>query len=870
MDKRPPRWALQFFRWYCHQNFVEDIEGDLLEKFEKRIEAKGVKYARQKFCLDIILLFRPGIIRSLFKGQHFNQYGMYKNYFKVGLRQMLKHKFYSTLNIAGLALGLSVALLIGLYLFDELTFDKFHKDYQNIYQVGLHVNFGGQEFRGPTTSVPLAKAMIENIPGVEQVTRLKTERSIVVRHENKAFIEANTFLADSNFFEFFSFKLLEGDVKTALKEPHTLVLTPKTAFKYFGNQSVLGKMLIVNNESFTVTGLVEEAPNNSQIHYDVLLSSESSEYMQRDWGNSGIYTYYRKNTKTPLASIESKLKGIMLKHIAPGMEEDLGMTFGEIEQKGEVIEFFSYAFTKSHLYYPEIEAGTAPTSDIKYVYMIEVLGAFILLIACINFMNLSTARSANRAREVGLRKTFGSVRTKLILQFLSESLIYVLIATAIAVITCYLLLPGFNLLSGKAISFVTILSPFMLGGVILTLFIVVLLAGTYPAFYLTSFNPVTTLKGNLRSSGKGKGIRSALVVIQFVTSISLVICTLTVFQQLNYMQHKNTGLDKQNVLILQNASRLGNNQNAFLEEVNKQPGIVMASYSNNSFPGVNNTGVYHTTGASKDILLPDYYADYNHLDVLKIPLIQGRYFSADIPSDVDACVINETTAKELGWTNPLNEKLLTINNLEKPVIGVVKDFNFESFKFKVKPLVINFRESSSYLLIRYRGSAENAVNSIEALWKQHAANEPFEYTFLDQNFDNLFREDQRLGKFFAVMTAIAIFVACLGLLGLAAFTAENRTKEIGIRKVLGASVASINTLLSKEFIILVGISFLMASSIARYTMNEWLSSFAYRIELGPNVFLYAGFLAITIAWLTVSYHFTRAARSNPVDALKYE
>lgn len=871
---KPPRLALRVFRWYCHADYVEDIEGDLLERFEQRTKENGIRSAKWQFTKEVLRLFRPGIIRPLSESQPLNQLDMLKNYFKVGIRNILKHKFYSALNISGLALGFAVCILIGLYVFDELNFDKFHKDSENIYQVGLHVNFGGQEFRGPTTSVPLAKTMIENVPGVEQAIRLFTRKDIVLRFEDKVFTETRSFYADSNFFEFFSFKLLEGNPKSVLMEPHTLVLTMATARKYFGNHPAIGQTIDVNNEAFVITGIVEEAPKNSQIQFDVLLSSESSEYMNRDWGNSGVYTYYRKNPNTSLGSIESKLKEIMLRHVAPGMEEALGMTFQEIEKRGETISFFSYPFVESHLYYPEIEAGTEPVGDIRFVYIIMAVGLFILLIACINFMNLSTARSANRAKEVGLRKTFGSARSKLIAQFLSESLIYVLAAMVLALGAAYLLLPSFNLLSGKSLSYDTMLSPYFIVGAAGLFVIIGILAGSYPSFYLTSFKPVAVLKGKVSAGMKSKRIRSSLVVIQFVISITFITCTIVVRDQLTYMQKRTIGLDKQNVLILQNALRLGVNQNAFVEELNKQSGIVSASYTNNIFPGVNNTGIYHTQGIAKDILIPDYYADYNHLDVLRTELVKGRYFSNEFPSDSLACVINETAVKELGWTDPLNEKLLNIDRTEIPVIGVIKDFNFESFKYKVKPLVIRLRKNSAYLLIRYNPdsftSAEELVIKVEDRWKQLATDEPFEYSFLDQNYDRLYREDQRLSQFFTIMSGIAIFVACLGLLGLAAFTAEQRTKEIGIRKVMGASVGSINSLLSKDFMKLVTLSFVIACTLAWYAMREWLSTYAYRIELGPIVFLLAGFLAVTIAWLTVSYYFIKAARSNPVDALKYE
>ncbi len=801
---------------------------------------------------------------------------MLENYFKVAVRNILKHKFYSVLNIAGLAFGLTACFLIGLYIHDELSYDKFHKDPQYIYCIALHGKLGGQEIHTASSCPPLAEAMVNNIPGVEQATRINQWGNLVVKFEDKAFTETKALLVDSNFFEFFSFQLLEGDVKTSLKDPNTIVLTKNTATKYFGSESAIGKIITVGNDNtaFKVTGIAGDAPANSHIQYDMLLSASSDDNMKDGgWINNGLYTYYRKNPNSSTTDIDDKLRGITVEHVAPELEAGLGINFKEFEKQGGLYAYYSYSLASSHLYQAELNDGLSPGGDIKYVYIIGAVGIFILLIACINFMNLSTARSASRAKEVGLRKTLGSVRSKLILQFLSESFVYTLAGILIALVGVYLLLPAFNLLAGKQLGFNAMLTPVMLGGVIVVFFVVALLAGSCPAFYLTSFNPVDVLKGKVKAGMKSKGIRSSRVVVQFTISIALIICTMVVYNQLTYLQEKNIGLDKQNVLVLRNTSRLENNRDAFRESLNNQAGIVKASYTNNVFPGVNNTTVFRTAGTTQDRILGTYVADYDHLNVLKMELLQGRFFSKDFPSDSSACVINEAAVKELGWTDPLNEKLTNYNGPspeDMTVIGVVKDFNFESFKTNVRPMVIQLSERSNNILIRYEGNAQDAVATVEALWKKTATNEPFEYVFLDENFDRLFREEQRLGKVFSLMTGIAIFVACLGLMGLASFTAEQRTKEIGIRKVMGASVSSVSALLSKEFMILVAIAFVLASGLAWYAMDNWLGSFAYRIALGPIVFVLGGLIAAVIAWLTVSFHFIKAARSNPTDSLRYE
>lgn len=801
---------------------------------------------------------------------------MFKNYVTVALRNILKHKFYSALNIVGLALGLTACFLIGLYIYDEVSYDKFHTDYQNIYSVGLHGKIGGQEIYTASSCPPLAQAMVANIPGVEQAIRVNNWKNIVIKYEEKSFTESNVLIADSNFFEFFNFTLIEGDVKTALKEPATVVVTTETAQKYFGNAPVLGKIITIgnDNEAFKITGIAAPAPTNSQVQFDFILSAASDSDLKSDnWTNNNLYSYYRKNPNTDVASIDARLRELTIEHVGPEFEQGLGVDFKQFEKQGGVYAYFSYPMHSKHLYQTQLVDGLTPSSDIKYVYSIGAVGLFILLIACINFMNLSTARSSGRAKEVGLRKTLGSVRSKLIAQFMSESLVYVFAAMLIALVSVYLLIPSFNLLSGKSLHFELMLQPVVLLSVLVVFLLVALLAGSYPAFYLTSFNPVEVLKGKVRSGMKSKGIRSALVVVQFAISITLIISTLVVYNQLNFLRERNIGLDKSGVIVIRNTNRLANNRNAFRESMNGQAEIVKTSFTNNVFPGVNNTTVFRAESDAQEHILATYQADYDHMNVLKMELASGRFFSKDFPSDSTACVINEAAVRELGWENPLAEKLISYNGptpVTMQVVGVIKDFNFESFKTNIRPLVIRLTNTANNMLVRYNGKPNDAVAAIERLWKQNASNEPFEYTFLDQNFDSLFKEEQRLGQLFTVLTSVAIFVACLGLMGLASFTAEQRTKEIGIRKVMGASVSSVSTLLSKEFMWLVAIAFVVASALAYYLMDQWLASFAYRIELSATLFVLGGVLAAGVAALTVSFHFIKAARSNPVNSLRYE
>ncbi len=452
-------------------------------------------------------------------------------------------------------------------------------------------------------------------------------------------------------------------------------------------------------------------------------------------------------------------------------------------------------------------------------------------------------------------------------------MIYSLITVILALATCYFLLPFFNTLAGKQLGMGIFLTPVFIVGVVLLVLFVGLIAGSYPAFYLTSFNAVEVLKGKVRAGMKSGGVRSTLVVCQFALSIFLIIFTTVVYQQITFMQERNMGIDKHNVLVIRNTSRLGTNRDAFKNSLDDLTGIVKSSYTNNNFPGVNNTTVFKSAGSEQDHIMGLYYADYDHMDVLKFELKEGRFFSKDFPSDSSAIILNEAAVKEFGFNNPLQEEILYNDSgtpLRYKVIGIYKDFNFESLKFKVRPLAIMLTKNANQLMVRYEGNSKNALASIEKLWKTQSPNEPFDYSFLDENFDELFRVEQRMGQVFSVFSGLAIFIACLGLFALAAFTAEQRTKEIGIRKALGASPIGLVVLLSREFTKLVLIAFVPAAVAAWFIVDSWLNGFEYRIDIDPLVFIGSGVIAIVIAWLTVSYQSIKAAASNPINSLRYE
>ncbi len=803
---------------------------------------------------------------------------MLKNYFKVAMRNMSKHQLFSIINIVGLVIGMTCCLLIFVYVQDELSYDRFHTHYENIYRVALHGRISGQEIRTSNSSLPLAAAMQSEIPGVDEVIRLRPATyggGMALRYGDLSFLEEKIFYSDSNFYKFFSFELLRGDANTALKEPNSIVITEALANKYFGNEDPMGKTLLVGNDKLAckVTGITAEAPSNSHFHYSGIISfiTVEKDYFQ-GWTGNSWQTYIKKNENTSSDEINLKLESLVEKYVGKELEEGLGINFTEFRKQGGIYSYFIYPLADSHL-----KAGLAddiePSGNITYIYIFSGVGIFILLIACINFMNLSTARSSGRAKEVGLRKTLGSQRGQLVFQFLSESFMYSCIAIVLAVAISFLVLPQFNLLSGKQLTLDVFLSPLFIGIAFGLIVLVGLIAGSYPALYLTSFKPVEVLKGKVRAGMRSKGVRSSLVVFQFAVSTFLIIVTVVVFNQLSYMQSKNLGLDKQNVVVIDGTSRLGSNREAFKNSLLEQTGIQQASYTNNSFPGMDNTTVIREKGNDVDHLVGKYYADWDHLDVMKFELKEGRFFSREFGTDSMAAVINEAAVKEYAFQNSVGEELLDFNS-ETPetlhIIGVVKDFNFETLHNTVRPLVIRLTDISRSLLVRYEGDPRQVVATIEANWKTMAPGEPFEYTFLDQNFDSLFRSEMRLRDIFVVFSSLAIFIACLGLFALTAFTTVQRTKEIGVRKAMGASVFGLTLLLSKEFTRLVLIAIVPAVVAGWYVANWWLADFVYRTELSPLLFIGCALIAILIAWVTVSYQSIKAARINPVNSLRYE
>jgi putative ABC transport system permease protein len=824
---------------------------------------------------------------------------MIRNYFKVAWRNIRRNKVNGFINIAGLAIGMASVILILFYVQDELKYDKFFKKADYIYQVNLDGKMGGEEFINGNTPPPVGAALVNAFPEIETYARIYRPGNVLVRHEEEKqpasyFTEKGVLVVDSNFLQVFTYRMLEGDPATCLQNPQSAVITEQTAKKYFGSQNAMGKILLFGDERTpaTVTGILQSLPSGSSLQFDMLEPISSYPVVKRFnwswvWLQVSTYVKLRDNARTDAASIaklEAKFPAMVRQQAASGFKR-IGKPFDEFIKNGGRWDLHLQPLTKMHLYSAGIASRLTTLGNIKYVYIFSIIALFIILLACVNFMNLSTAQSARRAKEVGIRKVLGSVKTQLIKQFLAEAMLYSFIATLVALVLVLLLLKPFNEIAGKTLSVGLIFSSknwIFISGLCL---ITGLLAGSYPAFYLTSFNPTAVLKGmKLFKSNLGNlFIRNGLVVFQFTISTALIICTIIVFQQLRFTQHKDLGLNKENVIVIANSNRLGNSEKTFRQELTKLPGVIQASVCT-SVPTKENFGdsyIPEPTGTGedlvKDISISSFIVDENFIPALNIHLLKGRNFSKDF-SDSASVILNETAAKQIGWQDPVGRWLQYPGNDQRfKVIAVTKDFNTQSLYSVVGPFALFYTSSKTYdlgtscTMVRVNpGNISAGLSKIENQWKSIAPNTPFDYSFLDSEFEALYRSDQRMGTVFGIFTVLSIFVGCLGLFGLAAYTAERRTKEIGVRKVLGASVYSLVTLLSKDFVKRVLLSAVIAFPIAWWGMSKWLEDFAYRIHIGWWVFVAAGAIAMIIALVTVSFQAIRAAVANPVKSLRTE
>jgi putative ABC transport system permease protein len=827
---------------------------------------------------------------------------MLKNYLTIAWRNIFRNKTNSIINIGGLAIGITCVLFIALYVQDELGFDKDLPNANRIYQLNLDANFGGQQFNTSNTPPPVGPTLLAEFPEVEACTRTYRMSDEVLRNNapgqaGRLFTEKNGWAVDTNFLQVFKYPMAEGDPATCLNKYHSLILTETMARKFFGNKPAMGQSLSFDEyeSPFVVTGILKDLPYNTSLQFDYLIGMHDCPPVLRfswSWVWCQLSTYVMLNEKATsnagsIQRLEARFPAMVKRDAAKAFAR-IGQPFDEFIRKGGKWDFHLQRLTDIHLHSADMGTPYSNLGNIKYIYIFSAIAIFIIILACINFMNLSTAQAVRRAKEVGIRKVLGSSRSPLIRQFLAEALLYTGIAMTIAILLTSLLMGPFNTIAGKQLHFGE-LSDHGIWAFILVLFAFTgILAGSYPAFYLTAFQPIEVLKGGGHSSKRAGSpfIRNTLVVFQFTISVALIICTLIVFDQLNYIQNKDLGLQKDNVLIFPNAEKLTGDVKTLRQQISDIPGIKNVSLSSgtpaNDYTGFTDFYVPITNGTTeplaKDVTLSSYVVDEDFLPALHIQLIAGRNFSRTF-TDSASIIVNESAVRHIGWKDPIGKVIRYPgnNNRAFTVVGVVKDFNFKSLRNSVEPFALFYTTSKTYhafttyiIASMDPRHTEEILHEAETKWKAFDAGVPFSYSFLDKNYEALYRSEQRMGSVFSIFTILSIIVACLGLFGLSVYTVERRTKEIGIRKILGASAQSVTTLLSREFLRLVVLSTLISFPLAWWAMHKWLNDFAYRVPITIGPFAAAGGLAIAIALLTICGQSIKAAIANPIEALRNE
>jgi putative ABC transport system permease protein len=824
------------------------------------------------------------------------QKAMFKNYFKIVFRNFARQPFYSFINVVGLSIGLAACWFLAMYFFHEKTYDAFLPNANRIAAVALDLKMGDMEGKTTNTPPPLGARLAE-YPEIETTARTFNLGETLVKREVKnseplIFNESGAVAVDSTFLDLFGFEFVQGNAN-ALNSPLGLVLTETTAKKYFGNEPAIGKTLSFNDRNFTVSGVLKDLPSNSTLRFDFLLPTKSFRVIENfDWSwiwlQMDTWVKFKKPiTETNLAKLEAKLPEMVQKY-APSAFEKIGMSWEDKMNQGDKYNVKFLPLTKLHLEYADIDSRLSTLGDGKQVKMFGIIGIIILLLACVNFINLSTARSIKRAKEVGVRKALGSSKGSLIGQFLVESSVFSISALILATIITALYIRSFNELTGITFTISSLYQTEVLLVVLILPILTGLVAGLYPAYYLSKFDTIDTMK---KSTGTGSGgfssVRSGLVVFQFTVSIVLMLGSFIVYRQLSFAQNSKTGIQKENVLVINNTRNFKSisEREVFRQKLLQIPEVKDVTHST-FLPSLGAFNDFYepeqgsqANAVVQNIAISSYLTDENFVPTLKIELTDGRNFRANSQSDSASVILNETAVKAIGWKNPIGQWMRYPGNANQrfQVVGVVKDFHLYSVRAAIEPLAI-FHESSktyqtwgSYMAVRLLPNTEKAsIEKISTIWKSSIPNVPFEYDFLDKSFARMYQSENQMASILLVFTALALFIGCLGLFALATFTAEQRTKEIGIRKVLGASVMGITALLSKDFLKLVAIALVIGSPVAWYFMNQWLGDFAYRIDIEWWIFALVGVTAILIAIATVSFQAIRAALMNPVKSLRSE
>lgn len=814
---------------------------------------------------------------------------MIRNYLKVALRNLWKSKGFSAINIIGLAAGLGVCLLIVLYVLDERSYDRYNVNADRIYRLDADLYFNNTQFTAAVAPRPMAQTLVHDYPDFIAMVRFNNFGDVMVKKGNNWIQDHRSVYVDSTFFKVFTVPMIAGDPNTALNEPHSLVINETTAKKYFNSTDVVGKTLELEDHKICkITGVIQDIPTQSHFHFNFLrpLRDGYNQNDLNDWLSNNYESYVLVRPGVSRQTLQDQLNRTVNINMGRQLQQAVHASLDDLVKQGSHFRYVLMPLTDIHLHSNK-SAEFEPNGNINVVYVFSFIAILIMVIACVNFMNLSTARSANRAKEVGIRKVAGSTKTSLIFQFLTESVLISFISAVLALGLALLLMPMFNNLAGKELHAGMLFSGRILSILVALIIVVGCLAGSYPAFYLSSFQPIKVLKGSVASGFKGSLLRNILVVGQFCISICLIIGTLVIYRQLNFIRSRQVGFHRDQVLLIKNAYTAGDPILNFRKELKQIAGIKDATLTGD-IPSEGNT--FSQNGWFRDVsmdakgvvVMTNMFVDEDYVPTLGMQMVKGRNFDPkDFATDSLGVIVNEATVQLLGWKDPLNQKIYrpdfrksTQTNLvpeEFHVVGVVKDFNYNSMHEKVLPMIMQLSDSRGMLAIRFQGgNIPSLLHQVEDKWNKMANGVPFAYTFMDNDFNQLYRADQQTGQVFITFAVFAILIACLGLFGLVTYAAEQRTKEIGIRKVLGASTGGLMTLLSRDFVKLVLIASLIAFPVAWWGATYWLQTFAYRIGMSWWIFVVAGMAAILIALLTVTTQTIRAALANPVRSLRSE
>ncbi len=878
MDKKqkfqPPRWADKFLEWYCAPHQLEDVQGALYEFFHERIEKGNTRQAKWYFILDVITHFRPHIIKR--ESSHFtsNHFGMFKNYLKISVRNIKKNRLTSFLNILGLTISITSFLLILIWIQQEKNFDAFHENAENIYRIPNTFTSESESFSQAVSGPALGAQLDELFPQIVNACRFG-QTTAIIKYEDQTYFENGIRVVDPNFFEMFTWEALEGYQNEFFKELNSIVLTESLAKKYFGNKAAVGEMLTVDNErTVEVTGVVTDPPANSQLQFEAIISTDLGKIrwenpnMDNQWGGGSFYTYLQLKPNTDKEVLMEEVNKLITSKLSFFTERNMSY------------HYFLQPLTDIHLN-SKLRYDFSSNGSARNVSIFTVIGLIILLLACINYINLSTATAIKRAKEVGIKKIIGAFRKDLIKQFLVESVLLCFVATLIALTLVYFLLPGFENFVGYKIT-PNLGAQFILW-LLLGILALGLIAGFFPAFFISTFRPLTVIKGQLKSGKKGSFVRKSLVVLQFTATCALIIAIITVNGQLRFIQNQDLGMQTDEVINIyfRGIQSVNDSREVLKNELLKDSKFKSISFYRNSYPvgGLSNSTIQVETENGKkvssslyNILVDEFYAE-----TYDIELASGRFFSEAFPADsTESVLVNEAAVKSFGWGNPelaLGKKMGTEPN-ERKVIGVVKDFNFEGLQKEVEPLrIVPIRNRNSFTEIAIKADLSNPFETIaflENTWKRINPEVPLDYTLMNDDLQDQYQGELRFRSIFFLFSILSLVIASLGLFGLATASTNQRIKEIGIRKVLGASIFNLVGLIGREFLLLVLLSLLLAIPLAWYGMEQWLSGFAYRIEMNGLFFLLAGFIAIGISLITISYQTLKAAFRNPVSSLRSE